>query len=36
MEKDLNYITNGQYIEINQKINEIKAMLIGFIKALRK
>ena len=29
--KDLNYI-NSQYKELDQKINEIKAMLIGLIK----
>ena len=33
--KDLNYIIENQYIEIYRKINEVKAMLIAFIKALR-
>ena len=33
--KDLNYITEYQYLEIKKKINEVKAMLISFIKALR-
>jgi four helix bundle protein len=36
LSKDLRYITDLQYLEINKKINEVKAMLIGFIKALRK
>ena len=34
--KDLNYLTENQHIEIKQKTNEVKAMLIGFIKALRQ
>jgi len=36
LSKDLKYITDEQYIEVNKKINEVKAMLIGFIKVLRK
>jgi four helix bundle protein len=37
LSKDLQYITDdGQYLETNQRINEVKAMLIAFIKALRR
>ena len=35
LSKDLNYITEIQYTDIKKKTNEVKAMLIGFIKALR-
>jgi four helix bundle protein len=34
--KDLSYMDEEHYIKINQIINEVKAMLIGLIKALRK
>lgn len=33
--KDLLYLTDIQHIEIKKKTNEVKAMLIGLIKALR-
>lgn len=32
---DLNYISEGVYNQINIEVNEIKAMLISFIKYLR-
>lgn len=34
--KELNYISESQYIFINQLINEIRGMLIAFLKFLRK
>jgi four helix bundle protein len=34
--KDLKYLDEGQYQEINNKTNEVKAMLIGLLKRLRK
>ncbi len=34
--KDLDYISNNIYETMNKQLNEIKAMLIGFIKTLRK
>ncbi|MDR3696056.1 four helix bundle protein [Mucilaginibacter sp.] len=34
--KDLLYIENDLYTQTNQQINEVKAMLIGLIKTLRK
>ena len=34
--KDLSYIDVEHYQKINQLINEVKAMLIGLIKTLRK
>ncbi|NEU08944.1 four helix bundle protein [Flavihumibacter sp. R14] len=34
--KELNYFNEDIYIEIYQKISEVKAMIIGFIKAIRK
>jgi len=36
LSKDLNYIDQELYINTNQLINEVKAMLIGLIKTLRK
>jgi four helix bundle protein len=36
LSKDLGYIDEIIYQNINQQINEVKAMLIGLIKALRK
>lgn len=36
LSKDLSYIDEELYIRINQFINEVKAMLIGLIKVLRK
>lgn len=33
---DLGYINQETYTIVNQKINEVKAMLIGFLKFLRK
>jgi four helix bundle protein len=36
LSKDLGYIDETIYQNINQQINEVKAMLIGLIKALRK
>jgi four helix bundle protein len=33
---DLNYVTEELYKNIDQKFGEIKAMLIGLIKSLRK
>jgi four helix bundle protein len=36
LSKDLSYMDEELYIKINQIINEVKAMLIGLIKALRK
>ena len=35
LSKDLDYIIESQYIEIHKKINEVKGMLISFIKTLR-
>lgn len=34
--KDLKYITVQRFDEIKQKAGEVKAMLIGFLKALRQ
>jgi len=34
--KDLLYVDDEFYSQINPKINEVKAMLIGLIKTLRK
>ena len=34
--KDLSYIDEEQYLKTNKLINEVKAMLIGLIKTLRK
>jgi len=34
--KDLSYIDDNLFNKINQQINEVKAMLIGLIKTLRK
>jgi len=34
--KDLNYIDQPLYENVNRLINAVKAMLIGLIKALRK
>jgi four helix bundle protein len=34
--KDLTYMDDAMYQNINRLINEVKAMLIGLIKALRK
>jgi four helix bundle protein len=36
LSKDLAYIDQNLYQKINQSINEVKAMLIGLIKVLRK
>lgn len=36
LSKDLAYIDNDLYLKINQPLNEVKAMLIGLIKTLRK
>jgi four helix bundle protein len=36
LSKDLSYIDEQLYNIINQHINEVKAMLIGLIKVLRK
>lgn len=36
LSKDLSYIDEQLYNVINQHINEVKAMLIGLIKVLRK
>jgi four helix bundle protein len=36
LSKDLTYIDEKLYQSINQIINEVKAMLIGLIKVLRK
>ena len=33
--KDLTYISEAQHLEIKKKFSEVKAMLIGLIKALR-
>jgi four helix bundle protein len=33
---DLGYISSETYVVANQKVNEVKAMLIGFLKFLRK
>ena len=33
--KDLKYLTEERYLEINNKTNEVKAMLIGLLKRLR-
>ncbi len=34
--KDLKYLSNDKYVEINNKTNEVKAMLIGLLKRLRQ
>lgn len=34
--KDLNYIDDEKYLGIKTEISEVKAMLIGFLKAIRK
>jgi len=36
LSKDLGYLENELYTNTNQLINEVKAMLIGLIKTLRK
>ena len=36
LSKDLGYLDDVLYNSVNQQINEVKAMLIGLIKALRK
>ena len=36
LSKDLDYINKELYTKVNLQINEVKAMLIGLIKALRK
>lgn len=36
LSKDLNYLNDSIYQDIDKKINEVKAMLIGLIKTLRK
>jgi four helix bundle protein len=36
LSKDLHYIDQDLYQQINQLINEVKAMLIGLIKKLRQ
>jgi four helix bundle protein len=36
MSRDLSYIDEQLYQQTNQQINEVKAMLIGLIKVLRK
>ncbi|MBC7400753.1 MAG: four helix bundle protein [Mucilaginibacter sp.] len=36
LSKDLSYIDEDLYITINKIINEVKAILIGLIKVLRK
>lgn len=33
---ELNYITNDEYVIVNKQINEVRAMLISFLKFLRK
>lgn len=33
--KDLKYLNDDKYLEINNKTNEVKAMLIGLLKRLR-
>jgi four helix bundle protein len=33
--KDLSYLNSDQYKNLNEKINNIKAMLIGLIKSIR-
>ena len=33
--KDLRYLNEEKYQEVNNKINEVKAMLIGLLKRLR-
>jgi four helix bundle protein len=33
--KDLRYLNEEKYLEINNKTNEVKAMLIGLLKRLR-
>ncbi len=33
---ELNYITKEDYENINQQVNEVRAMLISFLKYLRK
>jgi four helix bundle protein len=33
---ELNYITTEDYENINQQVNEVRAMLISFLKFLRK
>jgi four helix bundle protein len=33
---DLGYISQEKYTIVNRKINEVKAMLIGFLKFIRK
>jgi len=33
--KDLRYLDEEKYLEINKKTNEVKAMLIGLLKRLR-
>lgn len=34
--KDLNYISEAVYSETNNKVNEVKAMLIGLLKKIRQ
>jgi len=34
--KDLNYISEELYRKTDSKINEVKAMLIGLLKKIRK
>ena len=36
LSKDLSYMVEPLYVNINQIVNEVKAMLIGLIKVLRK
>ena len=33
--KDLNYLSEGKFLEIDKITNEVKAMLIGLLKRLR-
>src|SRR5688572_8755820 len=33
--KDLDYLTEEVYTELNGKVNQVKAMLIGLIKSIR-
>jgi len=36
LSKDLNYLDQKLYFEVNKLINEVKAMLIGLIKRIRE
>ncbi|WP_245598682.1 four helix bundle protein [Sporocytophaga myxococcoides] len=36
LSKDLKYLTQDLFEELNQEVNEVKAMLISFIKKVRQ